>query len=119
MAKGYTGREYWNAALNASLCKFLILQTIHWQPLHGYGIIRHLAKQTRNFCVPTEATVYPVLREFERCGCVRRETEVVGGRMRNVYRITAKGRNAYQAGAEVWRTGLRHMQRLLENRAAE
>lgn len=113
MAKGYTGREYWSAALNASLCKFLILRTIRWKPMHGYGIIRQLAAQTRNFCVPTQGAVYPVLREFEQCGCVRRRTAVVRGRMRNVYTITAKGRKAYQAGVDVWRNGLRHVQCLL------
>jgi DNA-binding PadR family transcriptional regulator len=47
--------------------------------MHGYDIIKRLAELTRNLCVPTQGTVYPVLREFERCGCVRSRIEVVHG----------------------------------------
>ena len=75
----YTCRGYWNATLNASLCKLLILRAVCEEPMHGYGIIKRLAELTRNLCVPTQGTVYPVLREFERCGCVRSRIEVVHG----------------------------------------
>src|ERR1035438_8497372 len=102
----YTGREYWNAVVNASLCKFLVLRAVCGQPMHGYGIIRRVAELTDNFCVPTQGTVYPVLREFEKCGCVRSRSELVHGRERIVYSATAKGRKALAAGLDVWRRGL-------------
>lgn len=110
----YTCRAYWNAVMNASLCKFLILRTVCEQPMHGYGIIRRLAKLTGNLCVPTQGTVYPVLREFERCRCVRSRIEVVHGRERKVYTATPKGRKALEAGLDVWRRGLAHLQAVLE-----
>jgi len=106
----YTCRAYWNAVLNASLCKFLILRAVCEQPMHGYGIIQRVAELTGNLCVPTQGTVYPVLREFEKCGCVRSRIEVVQGRERKVYAATRKGRKSLDAGMDVWRRGLSHLQ---------
>lgn len=114
MTKGYTGPDYWRAGLNASLCKLAILRALCERPMHGYALIRWLAERKRNFCVPTQGTVYPALREFERCGCVRRRAEVFRGRPRNVYIITAKGRKAYQSGAGVWRRRLPQVQDMLQ-----
>jgi len=106
----YTGRAYWNAVMNASLCKFLILRAVGEEPMHGYGIIQRVAELTGNLCVPTQGTVYPVLREFERCGCVRSRIEVVQGRERKVYAATRKGRKSLDAGMDVWRRGLARLQ---------
>ena len=106
----YTCRAYWNAVLNASLCKFLILRAVCEEPMHGYGIIQRVAELTGNLCVPTQGTVYPVLREFEKCGCVRSRIEVVQGRERKVYAATPKGRKSLDAGMDVWRRGLSHLQ---------
>jgi DNA-binding PadR family transcriptional regulator len=106
----YTCRSYWNAVLNASLCKFLILRVVCEQPMHGYGIIARLAELTRNLCVPTQGTVYPVLREFEKCGCVRSRIEVVHGRERKVYTATSRGQAASRAGMDVWRRAIDHLQ---------
>jgi len=102
----YSCGEYWGAMLNASLCKLLILRTVCEQPMHGYAIIWRLAAMTRQLCVPTQATVYPVLREFERCGCLRSRSEMVHGRERRVYTATAKGRAGLAAGMHVWRRAL-------------
>jgi PadR family transcriptional regulator PadR len=109
-AVDYTCREYWNCVLNASLCKFLILRVVCEQPMHGYGVILRLAELTRNLCTPTQGTVYPVLREFERCGCVRSHHQVVGGRERKVYEATEKGRVALAAGMDVWRRAIDRLQ---------
>ena len=114
MTKGYTGPDYWRAALNASFCKPSILRAFRDQSMHGYAMICCLADRKRNFCVPTQGTVYPTLWEFEHCGGARRRTEVFSGRHRNVYTITAKGRKAFQAGATVWRHRLHQVQGLLQ-----
>jgi len=106
MAVSFTSKTYWGGMLNASLCKFFILKAICDGPAHGYEIIRRVARMTNGFCVPTEGTIYPVLREFQRCGCVVCRKEVVKGRTRKVYTITPKGEEAFKAGAAVWRQGL-------------
>jgi len=102
----YDNQKYWNGILNASLCKLFILRAICDGPAHGYEIIRRVARLTDNFCVPTQGTIYPVLREFQQCGCVTCRTELVNGRTRKVYSVTPKGKKAYQMGREVWQKGL-------------
>jgi DNA-binding PadR family transcriptional regulator len=101
----YTKR-YWLTVLNASLCRFFILQALCDGPAHGYEIIRRVAEKTNNFCVPSEGTIYPVLRQFLRSGCVKCQRQLVNGRQRKVYTITPKGLQACRAGAEVWQDGL-------------
>ena len=110
----YTGRPYWNAMLNASLCKFFILRAVCREPMHGYGVIRRVAELSGDLCVPTEGTVYPVLREFEQCGCVRSRTQMVRGRERVVYAATPKGRKALRAGMDVWQRALAHLRPAME-----
>jgi len=106
MTRNYTTNDYWSQVLNASLCKFFILRAIYDGPAYGYEIRRRVARMTDNFCVPTQGTIYPVLRDFQECGCVSCCEEVVEGRTRKVYTLTPKGRDAYQAGLEVWQKGL-------------
>ena len=115
----YTCRAYWTAMLNASLCKFFILRAVCEEPLHGYEVIRRVATLTGNLCSPTQGTVYPVLREFERCGCVRCKTETVRGRERKVYTATPKGRKAMATGLDVWRRGLAQFQAAVQKAPAK
>ena len=106
MPRNYTTHRYWTGILNASLCKFFILRALCDGPTYGYEIIRRVARISDEFCVPTEGTIYPVLSEFQQCGCVTCRPEIVNGRTRKVYTLTLKGREAYQAGKEVWQQGL-------------
>ena len=106
MARNYTTKGYWSRILNASLCKFFILRALHEGPAYGYEIIRRVSRMTDNFCIPTQGTIYPALREFQECGCVTCCNEVVDGRTRKVYTMTPKGEKAYEAGVEVWKKGL-------------
>jgi len=116
VAVSFTRKTYWSGMLNASLCKFFILKAICDGPAHGYEIIRRVARMTDDFCVPTEGTIYPVLREFQQCGCVTCSKEIVKGRTRKVYTITPKGEEAFKAGAEVWRQGLCCVERIIEKK---
>ncbi len=114
MSVEYTNRRYWNDVINMSLCKFFILRVLYAQPSYGYEIIRKVSSLTGGFCVPTEGAVYPVLREFERDGCVTSDRQVVGGRERKVYTLTPLGREAFEVGAEVWQGAIPHIQHASE-----
>ena len=109
----YTSRAYWSAVMNASLCKFLILRVVCERPLHGYGILWRVAELTKHLCAPTQGAVYPALRDFKKAGCVQSRIEKTGRRERKVYRITPKGREALRAGTDVWRRGLRRLQKIV------
>jgi PadR family transcriptional regulator PadR len=109
----YGNRAYWNAVMSASLCKFLILRVVSERPLHGYGITWRVAELTKHLCVPTQGAVYPSLHDFEKAGCVQCRIEKRGRRERKVYRITSRGREALRAGTDVWRRGLRRLQKIV------
>lgn len=111
MAADITTEDYWRSVMNQSLCKFFILRALYDEPLHGYGVIQAVDEQTEGFCVPTEGTVYPILREFKECGCAESTEETHGGRRRKVYRLTAKGREAFERGVEVWQEGLAQIEK--------
>jgi len=98
----YLSRDYWNGTIKMSLSKFFILSVLHRKPMHGYDIAREVERTTNGCCSPTEGTIYPVLREFEEGGYVTCATEVVSGRERRVYTLTAKGRAAFKIAVEAW-----------------
>jgi PadR family transcriptional regulator, regulatory protein PadR len=106
----YTNRRYWNDIINMSLVKFFVLRVLYDHPSYGYEIIREIGQTTRGFCVPTEGAVYPILKEFERDGCVTSEKKVVNGRQRKVYTLTPLGREAFEVGAEVWEGAVPHIE---------
>jgi DNA-binding PadR family transcriptional regulator len=115
VARHFLSEGYWAAVLKAGLCKFLILKALGEGPVHGYQLIRRVGVMTGGFCEPTEGTIYPVLREFERAGCVRRQVGTVFGRPRKVYALTAKGRQALRAGVQAWKQGLACVRRAVEH----
>lgn len=101
-APDYTSRSYWNGTIKMSLSKFFILCVLHQRPMHGYDIAGAVEKTTKGCCSPTEGTIYPALREFEEGGYVTSESEVVQGRERKVYTLTARGREAFKVAVEAW-----------------
>lgn len=98
----YTDRAYWGGLIKMSLSRFFILCVLHQRPMHGYEIARTVARCTRSCCSPTEGTIYPALHEFENGGYLKASEEVVNGRRRKVYRLTARGREAYRVAAAAW-----------------
>lgn len=109
----YTAEGYWDGILNASFSKFFILKALTDGPAHGYEIIRRVEKLTEGLYTPTEGTIYPVMREFLDCACVSCSEEVVNGRTRKVYALTAKGHGAYRAGVDIWRRGIRCVEKVI------
>ena len=98
----YLSRSYWNGTIKMSLSKFFILCVLHQRPMHGYDISREVERTTNGCCSPTEGTIYPVLREFEAGGYVTFKSQIVSGRERKVYTLTAKGRQAFKVAVEAW-----------------
>jgi DNA-binding PadR family transcriptional regulator len=85
-----------------SLSKFFILCVLHQKPMHGYDIATAVERATEGNCSPTEGTIYPSLREFEEGAYVTSEVQVVSGRVRKVYTLTEKGREAFKVAVEAW-----------------
>jgi len=98
----YASRDYWAGTIKMGLSKFFILRVLHDGPMHGYDIARAVERTTGGCCSPTEGTIYPGLREFETGGFVTVTEEVVQGRQRRVYALTAAGRAAFRVALDAW-----------------
>lgn len=84
------------------MSKFFILCVLCDRPLHGYDIAKEVERRTSGCCAPKEGTIYPVLKQFAEGGYVTFETEIVSGRERKIYTITAKGLAAFKVGLREW-----------------
>ncbi|MFC4350704.1 PadR family transcriptional regulator [Fodinicurvata halophila] len=93
---------YWRGTIKMGLSRFFILRVLHDGPLHGYDIARAVARTTNGCCSPTEGALYPALKEFEKGGYVTVTPQIVGGRTRKVYSLTARGRTAFQVALDAW-----------------
>ena len=82
----------------------LVLKTLTWGSLHGYGIARWLEQKTEDELRIEEGSLYPALYRLERQGWVasewgRSET----GRRAKLYGLTDRGRERLAAETEEWR----------------
>src|SRR5689334_24475735 len=76
----------------------LILKTLSWKPLHGYGISEFIRSQTSGDLAVEDAALYQALHRLERKGFVDSEWGVSGSNRRaRIYSITAAGRKQLRA----------------------
>lgn len=93
---------YWKSLINMSLSKFLILQSLHQAPCHGYAILERLRQLSGDCCTPTYGGIYPVLKQLIQGGYATARSETERGRERKVYELTEKGCRAYQGAVNAW-----------------
>jgi len=74
------------------------------KPMHGYDISKWIGDVTKGCCCPTEGSLYPMLKEFEKGDCVTSQTVMVSGRERKVYTLTDNGLEALNTAKEVWKS---------------
>jgi len=68
--------------------------------MHGYEFATRIA-----LCcdaIPTDAMIYPMLKELESGGYVELELAVINGRNRKIYSLSQLGHQAYIASAQAW-----------------
>ncbi len=94
--------DYWEMLINRSVQRFFLLFALHERPRHGYELARAIREACAGCCDPTDAMIYPALRELVAGGYVDCRDEVVGGRTRKVCRLTGLGEEAYRAAATAW-----------------
>ena len=79
-----------------ALLAFARLHVLHHaseEPIFGLGMMKELA---RHGYAIGPGTLYPLLHRLEVGGLLVSRTEVVGGKTRKYYEITAKGRKVLQ-----------------------
>ncbi|MCE4616965.1 MAG: helix-turn-helix transcriptional regulator [Desulfurococcales archaeon] len=71
--------------------RFLILSLLAIKPSHGYELSRKIEALTRGRIKGSPGSMYPLLRELRDEGLVEEYIEIVQGRAKKVYRLTAHG----------------------------
>lgn len=110
----YLDGKYWNGLLKMALSRFFILQVLNSGPVHGYAIASQISELTQGCCSPSQAAIYPVLKDFMHGGYVTCQEETACGRKRKVYSLTPKGRQAFRVAVEAWRETSQALTRVQE-----
>ena len=81
----------------------LVLKTLSWEPMHGFGIARWLRRVTDDALHLEEGTLYPALYRMENRGWIRAEWRLTeNNRRAKYYQLTAAGRRQLAREADQW-----------------
>ncbi|HEY2898526.1 MAG TPA: PadR family transcriptional regulator [Gemmatimonadaceae bacterium] len=93
----------------------LILKTLSWKPLHGYGISEFIRQQTSGDLSVEDAALYQALHRLERKGLVDSEWGVSeSNRRARIYSITPDGRKQLRSEVVELRRYMAALFRVLE-----
>ena len=76
---------------------FALLGLLSWQPLSGYDIKKMIEIALSYFWSESYGQLYPTLNRLVDEELAVREESARGNRVRHVYRITKKGKEAFEA----------------------
>jgi PadR family transcriptional regulator PadR len=73
--------------------QMMILQSLRWQPMHGYALVQHIQLRSRDLLQVEEGSLYPALQRLLKAGLVEAEWKVSATNRRvRTYSITPRGR---------------------------
>jgi PadR family transcriptional regulator, regulatory protein PadR len=92
------GRQYLPGTLEV-----LVLKTLSWGPMHGYGISGWLVDRTNGALEIEQGSLYPALHRMERRGWISAEWRLTDKNRRGkYYRLTSEGRKQLRLDAKAW-----------------
>jgi DNA-binding PadR family transcriptional regulator len=94
--------KYWEMLIKRGLSRFFMLCVLNKKSLHGYYIAEQIENCSCRCCAPTPGTVYPVLKEMIKDKYVKMNKKVVSGRIRKIYTLTERGKEAYKVAVKTW-----------------
>jgi PadR family transcriptional regulator, regulatory protein PadR len=98
----------------------LILKTLTWGPMHGYGVARWLERTTDDALTVEEGSLYPALHRLTQRGWVSAEWGVSeNNRRAKYYALTADGRRQLQAEVSTWANFTAAVAKVLQAQAQE
>ena len=112
--KDMTAKSYWQSLASRGTGRFLVLAALNERPRHGYELAKAVTEACDGCCEPSDAMIYPTIRELMNGGYITCHTESTGQRQRKVCELTDKGREAFRAAAEVWRSVLPALENAVE-----
>ena len=82
----------------------LILRTLAWATMHGYGISRWISDRSDGALAVEDAALYQALHRLERRGWIESEWGLSeNNRRAKYYQLTTEGRRQLRAEAATWR----------------
>jgi PadR family transcriptional regulator PadR len=81
----------------------MILKTLSWGPMHGYGIGQFIERLSNGTLRIEEGSLYPALYRLERKGSIDSEWGVSEkNRRAKYYTLTREGKRELKAGSGMW-----------------
>ncbi|MDP6607343.1 MAG: PadR family transcriptional regulator [Dehalococcoidia bacterium] len=111
--------EYWDQNVRRSISRLFILSALAGRPMHGYELTQAVAEGSGNCCAPSDAAIYPAIRDLSEGGFITCEAVSQGARQRNVCTLTDRGFDALSAATEAWGNVLPHLARVIDETEAE
>jgi len=83
--------------------EMLVLKTLTWGPMHGYGIASWIESATGDVLRIEEGSLYPALYRMTRKGWIRGEWGTSeNNRRAKYYHLTSEGEQQYRVQASGW-----------------
>ena len=93
----------------------LILKTLSWGPMHGYGVSRWIRQRTDDVLTVEDAALYQALHRLERRGWIESEWGLSeNNRRAKYYQLTAEGRRQLRSEVSTWQRYAAAVSRVLE-----
>jgi transcriptional regulator len=74
--------------------EMMVLRALSQEPRHGYALVQHIHRVSRDLLRVEEGSLYPALQRMLRSGLVKARWEVSAtGRRVRIYQITPQGRS--------------------------
>jgi PadR family transcriptional regulator, regulatory protein PadR len=81
----------------------IVLKTLSWGPMHGFGIARWIQHTTEDALQVEEGSLYPALYRMENRGWIKAQWALTeNGRRAKYYKLTAVGKRQLVAESETW-----------------
>jgi len=82
----------------------LVMKSLSWGPLHGYGVAEWIGRRTGEELLVEEGALYPALHRLEKRGLVESEWGLSeNNRRARYYQLTADGRRSLLRESALWR----------------
>ncbi len=95
----------------------IVLKTLSWQPMHGFGIARAIQRVTEDAFQVEEGSLYPALYRMENKGWIKAEWRVTeNNRRAKYYRLTPMGKRQLVEATETWDTFADAMTKIMRAR---
>jgi transcriptional regulator len=83
--------------------ELLVLKTLSWGPMHGYGIASWIESATEDALSVEEGSLYPALYRMSRKGWIKAQWGITeNNRRAKYYQLTAEGRRQFRDQTSGW-----------------